>query len=53
MLYPSVPRKEGLGACEEALSMRAKPLVDKAGVMEMIKMVLDNNVFGFGDINNI
>ena len=53
MLCPSVPRKEGLDACEEPLSMRSKPLVDKAGVFEMIKVVLDNNVFGFGDTNDI
>ena len=50
-LYPSVPRKEGLEACEEALSMRSEPLAGKDGVMEMIKMVLENNVFGFGETN--
>ena len=50
-LYPSVPRKEGLEACEEALSMRSEPLAGKDGVMEMIKMVLENNVFDFGETN--
>ena len=50
-LYPSVPRKEGLEACEEALSMRSEPLAGKDGVIEMIKMVLENNVFGFGETN--
>ena len=48
-LYPSVPRKEGLEACEEALQARSKSLVSKTAMMEMIQTVLDNNVFGFGD----
>ena len=26
-LYPSVPKKEGLEACREALSMRARPMM--------------------------
>ena len=48
-LYPSVPRKEGLQACEEALSTRLRSLVSGKAAMEMIRTVLDNNVFGFGD----
>ena len=48
-LYPSVPRKEGLEACEEALQARSKSLVSKTAMMEMIQTVLDNNVFGFWD----
>lgn len=52
-LYQTVPRKEGLVACEEALAMRSRPLVDTAGVMEIIRTVLDNNTFGFGDKNYI
>ena len=48
-LYPSVPRKEGLQACEEALSTRLRSLVSGKAAMEMIQTVLDNNVFGFGD----
>ena len=52
-LYPSIPRREGLAACEKALSARSRPLVDKENMMEMIKTVLDNNAFGFGDRNYI
>ena len=33
--------------------MRSEPLAGKDGVMEMIKMVLENNVFGFGETNYI
>ena len=33
--------------------MRSEPLAGKDGVMEMIKMVLDNKVFGFGETNYI
>ena len=29
--------------------MRSQPLVDKDAVMEMIRMVLESLVFGFGD----
>ena len=48
-LYPSVPRKEGLEACEEALQARSKSLVIKTAMMEMIQTVLGNSAFGFGD----
>ena len=52
-LYPSVPREEGLKACEEALSMRLKPFIAAEGVMEMIRTVLDNNNFVLGEKNYI
>ena len=48
-LYPSVPRKEGLQVCEEALSTRLRSLVSGKAVMEIIRTILDNNMFGFGD----
>ena len=38
-LYPSVPRKEGLEACEEPLQARSKSLVSKRVIMEMIQTV--------------
>ncbi|KAK3089910.1 hypothetical protein FSP39_007586 [Pinctada imbricata] len=50
-LYPSVPREEGLAACQQALEMRAKPLIPTHFVIEMIRTVLDNNNFNFGDRN--
>ena len=50
-LYPSVPRKEGLEACREALESRSNPLLPTDNVMEMIETVLDNNSFALGDRN--
>ena len=52
-LYPSIPRREGLAACEETLSARSRPLVDKEREMEIIRTVLYNSTFGFGDRNYI
>ena len=48
-LYPSVPKKEGLQACKEALDKRISPLIDTTYVLKMIETVLENNVFQFGD----
>ena len=48
-LYPSVPREEGLASCREALENRSNPLIPTESVMEMIKTVLENNNFSFGD----
>ena len=50
-LYPSVPREEGLAACQKALEMRSKPLIPTDFVMDMINTVLDNNNCNFGDRN--
>ena len=45
-LYTSVPREEGIRACKKVLDSREKtpdaPIIE---VLEMIKMVLDNNNF--------
>lgn len=38
-LYPSVPRKEGLEACEEALKSRSNPIILTIYVLEMIETV--------------
>ena len=48
-LYPSVPRKEGLAACREALDSRHNPTIPTEEVLEMIKLVLDNNNFSVGN----
>ena len=48
-LYPSIPKKEGLQACREALEQREDKTISTIAVMEMIKTVLDNNVFGFNN----
>ena len=47
-LYPSVPREEGLRACKKALDTRRKPDIPTGEVLEMIKIVLDNNNFCAG-----
>ena len=46
-LYPSIPREEGLQACEEALNQRSNQAFSSEAVMDMIRAVLDNNVFHF------
>ncbi len=49
-LYPSIPKKEGLEACSEALLSRSKPIVKSAdGLLKMIETVLENNSFALGD----
>ena len=47
-LYPSVPKREGLEACRQALDERQNPRIPTDDVMEMIKLVLENNNFGLG-----
>ena len=42
-LYPSVPREEGIEACREALDLRSDPDIPTEEIIEMIKLVLDNN----------
>ena len=44
-----MPKEEGLAACREALENRANPVIPTESVMEMIKIVLENNNFSFGD----
>ncbi len=46
-LYPSIPKEEGLDACQEALSCRMKKEIPTAEVMQMIRTVLENNNFNF------
>ena len=48
-LYPSVPMKEGLAACKEALETRIIKLIDTEKAMKLIEAILDNNIFEFGD----
>ena len=50
-LYPSVPKEEGIAACGEASETRTAPLIPTEYVLEMIKTVLENNTFKFGDHN--
>ena len=46
-LYPSIPREEGMQACQDALETRTDKTVGTEEVMAMIKTVLENNVFEF------
>ena len=48
-LYPSVPRKEGLDVCREALIARADQSMPTEEVLKLIELVLDNNNFQFED----
>ena len=50
-LYPSVPKEEGIAACREALDLRKDPSIPTDEVLEMIKLVLDNNNFSVGNSN--
>ena len=44
-LYPSVPKKEGLDACKQALDNRPNPSIPTTDVLSMIRLVLENNIF--------
>ena len=44
-LYPSVPRAEGIEACQLALDDRPNPQIPTQQVIEMIELVLDSNNF--------
>ncbi len=46
-LYPSIPKREGLSACEEALNYRTCTEIPTKDVMGMISTVLENNNFCF------
>ena len=46
-LYPSIPLEEGLQACAEALEHWSDQRFSSEAVMDMIRAVLDNNVFRF------
>ena len=50
-LYPSVPRKETLQACQKALDNRLDKSIPSAEVLNMISIVLENNYFTFVDKN--
>ena len=51
-LYPSVPRREGVAACREALEERSEANIRTDELLEIIELVLDNNNFHFGDGKN-
>ena len=48
-LYPSIPRTEGIAACNEALDARCNPDIPTKAVTNMIETVLYNNAFQFNN----
>lgn len=48
-LYPSIPKQEGMDACREALQRRKSPQIPTEAVLNMIRTVLENNVFQFNE----
>ena len=52
-LYPSVPQKEGLEACREALEKRKNKEIPTSALMEMLELVLQNNNFSFNNKNYV
>ena len=48
-LYPSIPRKEEIEACKEALNLRSNPSIPTEAVIDMIKLVLEINIFYFNN----
>ena len=50
-LYPSIPRKEGLAACEKALNSRKKKELPTKDILQMIELVLEGNNFRLLDKN--
>ena len=47
-LYPSIPHDEGLEAMRRALSSRQDPSISTGSLVNLGKVVLENNVFEFG-----
>ena len=52
-LYPSVPKHEGLAACQRALEMRSDQSVTTEATLQMLRFVLDNNIFKFRNTDYI
>ena len=48
-LYPSIPQREGIEACREALEKRKNKSIPTQAVIDMMKVVLENNIFEFGE----
>ena len=49
-LYPNIPRKEGLKACETSLKQRTNKTIQTKALMTMMETVLENNIFNFGEL---
>ena len=51
-LYPSVPRREAIDACRQALDTRTAAGIPTEELINIIELVLDNNNFQLGDKRN-
>ena len=48
-LYSSIPHSDGIGACKKHLDRRALSTTSSEDICQLIKFILENNVFSFDD----
>ena len=48
-LYSSIPNNDGIGACKKHLDRRALSTTSSEDICQLIKFILENNVFNFYD----
>ena len=48
-LYSSIPHNDGIGACKKHLDGRALSTTSSEDICQLIKFILENNVFSFND----
>ena len=48
-LYSSIPHNDGIGACKKHLDRRAQSTTSSEDICQLIKFILENNVFSFND----
>ena len=48
-LYSSIPHNDGIGACKKHLDRRALSTTSSEDICQLIKFILENNVFSFND----
>ena len=49
VLYSSIPHNDGIGGCEKYLDRRAQSTNTSEDICQLIKFMLENNVFSFND----
>ena len=48
-LYSNIPHNDGIGACKKYLDRRALSTTSSEDICQLIKSILENNVFSFND----
>ena len=48
-LYSNIPHNDGIGACKKHLDRRALSTTSSEDICQLIKFILENNVFSFND----